>query len=1393
MKCILDIKNNVHGSGGEAKFQWDPTGRFLCSCGVNRRAHIWTRSGEKVHEIALRGSGPCLSIRWDVEGEHVAIMQQKCPEIVLYNVHTGDQQVLDLGDGLKSPTFMEWSAVGKHLAVGSAKGNLLLYDKTTKVKQKFLGRHSRAITCGTWAPRQDLLALGSEDMNFTLSKANGDLVEQVKLRQAPINASFTNIKTGDNLNKNDFLLLNLNGKTLYAYNTKEKRRQIELKFKTEYGSIGKVVSYGSSYMLVGFSNGKIVVLSTDEAEIGEEIHNWGNLEAPLKSFSCARSLNRMAAIMGTKVRMIDMQDMTRWTEETKDTLDFSYETGNPSCVEWTSDGQILTVATENGNLMSYLGSIPVLSTTNGILVAYLQSLQSVKIISVADQKQMMEVHLKIEPSFLAIGPTCLAAGMNNHVWFYSANLMSDEKPQLLFEKEYLGTVSDIKINQTHVAVLCQGKLFSVTREFHTTFSLPLPADSSSHVQHSRILFQVTCMGLTNDFVVYSTANACHHYHLESSSSCIETLHDDAKVLKVFPNPEGTRVIVVDSRNEAFVYNVVTDTRVKIDGFPKSSNVIWDMVNEGIFISVESEKLDNPTKVADTANVTVVHGGRSAIDAKNTFFLAPGCHPFIALKIKPGVLCCASYRYWGQTNTGKIISDTLRTHQHMLLQGFRRHGMEVQGLTQALDLNNFTVAFELAKAVDSEDAWKTLGKKALRVLNIEMAIRVYTMLGNAAMVMTLKRLADVADLELLKGHVCMLFHEFEKAQRHFTSSKKRPITALEMRRDLLQWDQALKLAQQLAPDQIPSICREYAQQLEFKGEYGMALRMYNQALSKTMEGGFGGLDGGNESVSHKRVCKAGIARMTLRTGSLQQGLAMVRQSKDKELVKSCGSILEAMRQYGEAAELYRLAEQYEKAAYMYLKTKSFTKLEALMEHITAPKLLTHYAKSMEAQKKYTEAASAYERANDVDNVIRVCLKHLDQPQRAFELVRKNNSPQGAGMVATFCMSNGDYEMAIEFLLMANLDKQAFDRARNHNKMDIYAKTLGDKGTEEQYLRLARYYESEEKFAAAGRNYARCHMHAKAMRLFLRCGEEEIESAIKIVKAARTSPERPMLVRMLHAYLLGEKDGKPKEPKFVYLLYMAIGDHQKASKTAVIIATQEQKIGGYRTAHDLLFETLNELRNNKIAVPNELMRTLTLLHSYIIVRKLVERKKHKDAARMLIRVCKNISKFPAHTVPILTSCVIECARGGLKKSAYEHAVKLMQPEYRPKILQKVRKSIEKMVRRPPTKEEEEEVSPCPFCHFKVPNSLLTCPQCKNDIPFCLITGRHMVPGDFSLCPSCNTTALHSEMSQLAEAGQPCYMCKKVIKKDALKKLSYEEVKAILLKSRTSDDEKKEGKAE
>jgi WD repeat-containing protein 19 len=80
----------------------------------------------------------------------------------------------------------------------------------------------------------------------------------------------------------------------------------------------------------------------------------------------------------------------------------------------------------------------------------------------------------------------------------------------------------------------------------------------------------------------------------------------------------------------------------------------------------------------------------------------------------------------------------------------------------------------------------------------------------------------------------------------------------MRRDLLHWDSALQLAKALAPEQIPFISKEYAQQLEFTGDYSAALAHYEKGVTR-------------EEVyrEHDEACAAGVARTAIRLGDIRR--------------------------------------------------------------------------------------------------------------------------------------------------------------------------------------------------------------------------------------------------------------------------------------------------------------------------------------------------------------------------------------------------------------------------------------------------------------------------------------------------------------------------------------------
>jgi WD repeat-containing protein 19 len=94
---------------------------------------------------------------------------------------------------------------------------------------------------------------------------------------------------------------------------------------------------------------------------------------------------------------------------------------------------------------------------------------------------------------------------------------------------------------------------------------------------------------------------------------------------------------------------------------------------------------------------------------------------------------------------------------------------------------------------------------------------------------------------------------------------------------------------------------------------------------------------------------------------------------------------------------------------------------------------------------------------------------------------------------------------------------------------------------------------------------------------------------VVKKAEGLPERDTLSRLVQDFLLGEIDGKIKDPKYSYKLFMAVGDYIQAPITAISIASAEQKDGQYQNAHDILFSMHQELAARKLQIPSELRYT------------------------------------------------------------------------------------------------------------------------------------------------------------------------------------------------------------
>ncbi|XP_043827946.1 WD repeat-containing protein 19 isoform X2 [Dromiciops gliroides] len=1282
----------------------------------------------------LAVTGNCVAMDWDKEGDTLAVVSEKSSSIYLWDANSN--KISQLDSGMRDQmSFLLWSKYGAFLAAGTVKGNLLIYNRQTSRKIPVLGKHTKRITCGCWSS-ENLLALGSEDKMITVSNQEGDTIRQTPVRSEPSDMQFSTMKTDDRNSASESTISVVVGKkTLFLFNLNDPDSPIDLEFQQRYGSIVCYCWYGDGYIMIGFSRGIFVVISTHIREIGQEIFQARNHKDNLSSIAISQSLNKAATCGDNCIKIHDLSEL----KEMYAIINLDDENKGLGSLSWTDDGQLLAVSTQRGSLHVFLTKLPVLGDKCSTRIAYLTSLLEVTIANPVEGELPITVSVEVEPNFLAIGLYHLAVGMNNRAWFYA---LGDDVVKKLKDVEYLGTVANMCLHSDYAAVLFEGKI-----QLHMIESEILDAEEERETR----LFpevddrcRILCHALTGDFLIYGTDTGVIRYFFIEDWQYVNEYRHSVSVKKIFPDPNGTKLVFIDEKSEGFVYCPVNDITYEIPNFsPTIKGVLWENwpLDKGVFIAYDDDKVYTFVFHKDTIQ------GSKVILAGGT--KVPFSHK--PLLLYNGELTC-------QTQSGKTNNIYLNTHNFLGSLKDPEPNELKQMLTQALMLKRFSDAWELCKILNDQDTWNELARACLHHMEVEFAIRVYRTIGNVGMVMSLEQVKGIEDHNLLAGHLAMFTNDFSLAQDLYLSSIY-PSAALEMRRDLQHWDSALQLAKRLAPEQIPFISKEYAVQLEFTGDYVNALAHYEK-----------GITGDNKHLEHDEACLAGVAQMSIRIGDIRRGVNQAIKHPSRLLKRDCGTILENMKQFSEAAQLYEKGQYYDKAASVYIRCKNWAKVGELLPNVSSPKIHLQYAKAKEADGRYKEAVIAYENAKQWNSVIRIYLDHLNNPEKAVRIVRETQSLDGAKMVARFFLQLGDYGSAIQFLVMSKCNHEAFTLAQQHNQMEIYADIIGSMDTtNEDYQSIAVYFEGEKKHLQAGKFFFLCGQYAKALKHFLKCPSSEDNMAIEMAIETVGHAKDEVLTSQLIDHLLGESDGMPKDAKYLFRLYMALKKYREAARTAIIIAREEQSAGNYRNAHDVLFSMYAELKTQKIKIPSEMATNLMILHSYILVKIHVKSGDHMKGARMLIRVANNISKFPSHIVPILTSTVIECHRAGLKNSAFSFAAMLMRPEYRNKIDIKYKKKIEAMVRRPDTSEIEEISTPCPFCEFLIPESELLCPGCKNNIPYCIATGRHMLKDDWTVCPHCDFPALYSEFKIMLNTENTCPMCSERLTSDQLKKIT------------------------
>ncbi|KAL5510222.1 hypothetical protein EMCRGX_G005732 [Ephydatia muelleri] len=570
MKCVFQVRS----SSSDVKFCWQKSsGNYLAITGVSNVVSLYNRHGQCKSEATVVLPGDCTSMDWDKDGDLLAITHDK--DGVLFLLSSSTFEVTQLDTGLKDTlSLCCWAKHSQLLAVGTSKGNLLLYNHRKGRKIPIAGKHTKKITCAAWSA-ENLLALGSVDRTFTISNAEGDTLRQTTLRAEPYNIAFSCTKSEKQTSEETAVSIIIGHKTLFLYDMDNADNPVELAFQPHYGDIAAYTWYEDGFIMLGFSNGFLVVISTHKDEIGQELFQSRNHKNYLGDVGLSSVLGQAATCGDHSIKVHELTDL----KEVYHIIDVDEDKGELRKLQWTEDGQLLTVSTSKGHVLTFLVKLPMLGEANGTRLVYLSSLKEVTVVNNVEEEPAVVHEIALEPAFVALGPFHFAVGMNDRTWIY-------DNEGRVSEQTYLGTISSLYLNGLYVAALTDGKIqmhmIDPSSNGPEKFDDQDNMDSHSQSHESRTFPDegrddvISCMGMTNDFLIYATTTGILQYFFLEDWQYVDDFRHIVAITKLFPDNGGTQVVFIDEKSDGFLYNPVTNAVMEIPSFPPNViGVLWD--------------------------------------------------------------------------------------------------------------------------------------------------------------------------------------------------------------------------------------------------------------------------------------------------------------------------------------------------------------------------------------------------------------------------------------------------------------------------------------------------------------------------------------------------------------------------------------------------------------------------------------------------------------------------------------------------------------------------------------------------------------------------------------------------------------------------------------------------
>ncbi len=228
--------------------------------------------------------------------------------------------------------------------------------------------------------------------------------------------------------------------------------------------------------------------------------------------------------------------------------------------------------------------------------------------------------------------------------------------------------------------------------------------------------KITCLGLTNEFLVYGTeAGTINYFNIaEWKSMTGSEYRHSCGIVDIVLNPNATRIIVIDKNHNGFIYNPIDSHILPIPTFsPTVKTALWDPIDWGAFITVDDKEICayiySPAtlygpQISKLGNLVVRPNGDMAVEPEPTP-LPAGFNPILVYN---GVVTC-------QNSDGAVELMKLASHTDVVSKGRTTIEKQQKSFCQNLALLRFEYAWTIAKQVEHTFKREVFVSKILKLI------------------------------------------------------------------------------------------------------------------------------------------------------------------------------------------------------------------------------------------------------------------------------------------------------------------------------------------------------------------------------------------------------------------------------------------------------------------------------------------------------------------------------------------------------------------------------------------------------------------------------------------------------------------------------------------------------